>query len=197
MSFENTSTDNNFMICLFDFERFSIESRFPFFFFFFLLTLYNIPLLKKYSVVESCRPKCLGIMKRRKKNIMPILVNYTDTVSQTAIYTFFQIMHWNFRHSFLYGGRAKMRVSFRIYLFTIVLKTKTKTSRLQSSNLSLFLSINTLRLFPSHFCPWEIPMAKVNKPSTDLEYHDSGNIMYCAIPSNFTSWIIVVQTRIC
>ena len=28
--------DNNFMICLFDFERFSIESRFPFF----LLTLY-------------------------------------------------------------------------------------------------------------------------------------------------------------
>ena len=27
-----SSTDNNFMICLFDFERFSIESRFPFFF---------------------------------------------------------------------------------------------------------------------------------------------------------------------
>ena len=26
-----SSTDNNFMICLFDFERFSIESRFPFF----------------------------------------------------------------------------------------------------------------------------------------------------------------------
>ena len=29
-------TDNNFMICLFDFERFSIESRFPFFLSFFL-----------------------------------------------------------------------------------------------------------------------------------------------------------------
>ena len=27
-----SSTDNNFMICIFDFERFSIESRFPFFF---------------------------------------------------------------------------------------------------------------------------------------------------------------------
>ena len=27
-----SSTDNNFMICLFDFERFSIESRFPSFF---------------------------------------------------------------------------------------------------------------------------------------------------------------------
>ena len=26
-----SSTDNNFMICLFDFERFSIESWFPFF----------------------------------------------------------------------------------------------------------------------------------------------------------------------
>ena len=34
-----SSTDNNFIIYLFDFERFSIESRFPFFFFF-LLTLY-------------------------------------------------------------------------------------------------------------------------------------------------------------
>ena len=28
-----SSTDNNFKICLFDFERSSIESRFPFFFF--------------------------------------------------------------------------------------------------------------------------------------------------------------------
>ena len=27
-----SSTDNNFMICLFNFERFSIKSRFPFFF---------------------------------------------------------------------------------------------------------------------------------------------------------------------
>ena len=35
-----SSTDNNFMICFFDFERFSIESRFFFFFFFLVHTVY-------------------------------------------------------------------------------------------------------------------------------------------------------------
>ena len=39
------STDNNFRICLFDFERFSIESRFPFL----KLTLYTCTLVSMRS----------------------------------------------------------------------------------------------------------------------------------------------------
>ena len=44
-----TSSDNNFMICLFDFERFSIESRFPPFSFSFY-SHYTARIKKKFTL---------------------------------------------------------------------------------------------------------------------------------------------------
>ena len=50
-----SSTDNNFMICLFDFERASIGSRFPFFSFFFTHTVYPKPKYYYYNPNLNCR----------------------------------------------------------------------------------------------------------------------------------------------
>ena len=54
-----SSTDNNFMICLFDFERFSIESRFPFFFYSHCILLLFSSSQRLWTIYTRAAPWCL------------------------------------------------------------------------------------------------------------------------------------------